>query len=331
MNEMTSITDALSANYMQADLTVRIWSATKKDHDATKELLTSKHAVSDAASVVTSLLAGADGKLKETKSAYMQVRSWFYANTLSMGSKLYGVPVTEVFEFLKEFAALKKGAEAVREKFVEDYEHSTRRASVALGDLYNAANYPSVDEVRGLFSAELEVRPMPAVTDFDRLAIPGKLAEGLKGLYVKQAQAQADAAVSDMQSRLLAEVDRLVTQLSKVAAGEKTRLYQSLTGNLKQMVGLVRGLGAIDNGKLSALADDIEGKLLAYDVEAYKGNAALARKVAADAVGIRGQLLGEPVGYVTNVVSMPAKPAPQQAAEPDNDGDFDMSIPDVFY
>ena len=280
-----TLTDALSANYMRADLTIRNWGGTKTDREAAREFLAQKGAAEDAATLTKNLLKGADDEFKETNSAYTRIRTWFYANTIDMGG-IYAVSVTNVMPFLTEFAKLKQEAEEKRQAFIDCFDNAVKRAAVSAGGLYNPADYPAKSELSRRFDAELNVRPMPAIQDFDRLTLPARLTEGLKGLYERQAQRHMEAAVEDVQGKLLEYVERMVVQLTKVADGKGTRLYTSLTGNIRQTLSLVRGLQAIDGGQLSALADDIEAKLLTYEVDAYKGNAPLARKVAEDARGI---------------------------------------------
>ena len=292
----TTLSDALASNYMLADLTVPVWGGTKTDTDLGLELAALKGAQRGATKVEKNLLLGADKELKETKAAYTRIRTWFYANTISMGRNVYAVPVTNVMKFLGTFATLKQQAEEARDRLVNAYEACVQQASMSLGAVFNPDDYPSKDKIAGRFNAVLDVRPMPAAQDFDRLVIPAKLAAGLKGLYERQAQAQSEAAVKDVQEKLLEALGRMVTQLDKVAKGEPTRLYKSLTGNLERLATMASGLAAIDDGKLSTLADDIHAKLLAHDVDAYKDNAALARSVGEAAKEVYQKIAGGSAG-----------------------------------
>ena len=293
-NTTTTVADALASNYMLADLLVRIWSGRKTDRNATTELLASKHAAGDAAVVVKKLFAGNDTELKEVQSLYTSVRTWFYANTLTLGSKLYAVSTIEAMGFLTEFAELKRAADTTRDDFVDNaYDAALANAQTSLGDLYDVSHYPTKDQVRGMFGAELDVRPLPAVSDFDRLSIPSKLAGGLKDLYERNANSQAETAISDVQERLIAELDRMSTQLSKVAKGEKTRLYKSLKTNMERLVSMARGISPLDNGRLAEIANHIEARLLQNEVADYKDNASLSGAVATAAEELKTRLTSD--------------------------------------
>jgi len=286
----STLSDAMASNYMQADLTLRIWQATKSDRTVADELAASKGADKHALTVTKRLLEG-NKELKECVAAYGRVRTWFYSKTLSLGNGIYIVPVTVAMKFLAEFDKLKREADAARDDLLDQYDTAVSNAASRLGSMFDPSNYPSKGEVSSMFNAILDVRPVPATADYDRLAIPGKLASGLKEVYAKRAEAQADSAVKDLQEKLLVELNRVATQLGKVAKGEKTRLYQSLITNMQGLVDLARGLGAIDGGQLSSLADDIERKLLVTkQVGDFKDNAPLARSVSTAAGEIAKQI-----------------------------------------
>jgi len=248
---MSELSDVLSSNYMLASLTVRTWSARKTDKDATADLLAQKGAASDAASVVKSLLAGNDKELKDTQAAYARIRTWFYANSLpwttddgrQRGDRLIGT--AQAMTFLRDFANLKTSAEKARDKFMLVYDSAVSNAAVSLGSMYDPSQYPAKELIRSLFGATLDVSPMPAVTDFDRVSIPGAMATGLKNQYEKKAAKQVSSAITSAQERLIEELQRMQTQLDKIACGEKARLYGSLITNMETVAGLATSLGPL--------------------------------------------------------------------------------------
>lgn len=308
-----TLSEAMTANYMQSDLTLRIWQATKSDRIAADELAASKGADKHAVGVTKRLLEG-NKELKACVAAYGRIRTWFYANSLSMGNSLYVVPVNTAMKFLAEFDKLKREADEARDELIDSYDDAINAAKLSLGTMFDATNYPSKQQVGGMFSASLDMRPVPAAIDYDRIAIPARLAAGLKQVYSRKAQQHADAAVEDLQEKLLGELDRMAVQFGKVAKGEKTRLYQSLITNMQGLVELARGLGAIDGGRLSSLADDIEAKLLVTNkVGDFKDNASLARSVSDSARALVERISG---------------PLPVDTDTPDDGGQVDSDTPD---
>lgn len=294
-DEKVNIGEVLANNYMLAKLNVRIWSGRKTDKSATAELLADKGAIANAASVIKQLLAGNDAKLKETAAAFTRIRSFFYEATVPWTTASVGamkgdrlISTVESINFLSDFAKLKNDAITILGEFITEYDAAVKNSAVSLGALYDPSQYPHKAEIAALFGAEMSLSPLPEVTDFDRLTnIPAELATGLKDLYERNMEVQMDNALSDVQKRLLAELERMDTQLSKVAKGEKTRLFKSMVSNLKHLTGMARSLNFSGNTEIEAIADTIEANLLTYEVDAYKDNAALARKSA----GIASKLM----------------------------------------
>lgn len=307
-DEKVDIGEVLANNYMLAKLNVRIWSGRKTDKSATAELLTAKGAIANAASVVKQLLAGNDSKLKETTAAFTRIRSFFYEATVPWTTASVGamkgdrlISTVESINFLGDFAKLKNDAITILGEFIAEYDAAVQASAVSLGALYDSSQYPHKAEIAALFGADMSLNPLPEATDFDRLTnIPAELATGLKGLYERNMEVQMDNALSDIQKRLLTELERMDTQLSKVAAGEKTRLFKSMVSNLKHLTGMARSLNFTGNAEIEAIADSIETNLLAYEVDAYKDNAALARKSAGIAKGLVELAGDESIWRVSN-------------------------------
>ena len=324
-NNTPNLGDLLSSNYLLASLSVRIWSGRKTDKAATQELLADKGAVSNAASVVKSLLAGNDTKLKEVTAAFTRIRTFFYENSSPWTTSSIGamkgdrlISTAASITFLGDFANLKKNADTILIEFLGEYDAAVQNAAVSLGALYDATQYPTQAAVATLFGANMELRPVPESADFDRLTnVPADLAKGLKDLYERSTTQQMNNALSDVQDRLLTELERMDTQLSKVAVGEKTRLFKSMTGNLKHLVGMARSLNFVDNPEIEAIADTIENHLLQYEVEMYKDNASLAKANAGIARGIIKRASADGVWSVgvnddEDVIKVPIVDTPQE-------------------
>lgn len=309
--------ELLASNYLLASLNVRIWSGKKTDKTATQELLADKGAIANAASVVKSLLAGNDAKLKECAAAFTRIRSFFYERSSPWTTSSIGamkgdrlISTATSITFLGEFAKLKVEADVALTEFIAEYDSAVKSAAVSLGTLYDATQYPSKAAIATMFDANMELRPVPETADFDRLTnVPAHLATGLKDLYEKQTRRQMDNALSDVQKRLLSELERMDTQLSKVAKGEKTRLFKSMTGNLKHLVGMARSLNFVGNAEIDEIADTIETNLLKYEVDAYKDNATLARHSAAVARKVLEKVNEDSNWTVTNEVQVLVTPS----------------------
>lgn len=280
----------ISNAFMLARLNVSTWQGRATDKRASAELNVDKKAAANASRVVKNLLAGSDGDLKAALAAHAAVRQWFYANSSPWGtgedrSGTRLVPASETIRLLQEFTQLKIAAEAALDTFAQSYAAAVQNASVTLGDLYNPDEYPPIGMIKQEFRVVLSLDPVSESADFSRVSIPGAVVKAFADRYEQRLAEQSEAAVADIQSRVFDEIKRMAVQLGKVGAGEKTRLFDSLTGNLKDLVRLARSFGPLDNN-LTALAAQVERDLLQHEVKAYKENAALARVVAEKAAAM---------------------------------------------
>lgn len=299
--------EVLANNYMLAKLNVRVWSGRKTDKNATMELLADKGAVANAASVVKNLLAGNDAKLKEAAAAYTRIRSFFYEGTVPWTTASVGamkgdrlISTAKSITFLSDFARLKQEAVNALNDFLNEYDAAVANSAISLGSLYDPGQYPSKAEIASLFGAEMTLNPLPETADFDRLTnIPAELATGLKDLYERNLEMQMENALSDVQKRLVGELERMDTQLSKVEHGEKTRLFKSMVDNLKHLCEMAGSMNFTNNAELDDIVMSIKAHLLQHEVDAYKDNASLAGATARTARNILARVREDEVWRVS--------------------------------
>lgn len=286
----SQIADALASNYMLVTVSFRTWAGERTDREATQEVIQSKQATRDAGAFVKKLLASADTELEAVKSAMSSLRSFVYASTLPWSGNVDGsrrgpriIATAATMQFLKDVADRVTIVKAAVEDLKAVWDARVEQAVTNLGGLANRSDYPAAADLDKYFDVYVDVRPLPAPSDFSRLNVPASLATALAERMSKQTEAEVKTAMDELKKRLLAELSRMATQLGKVGRGEKTRLYDTLTSNLTDLVQLARSMNLTGSNELSDLANDIEAKLLRYPVDTFKGNAALAATVAAEA------------------------------------------------
>lgn len=326
-----SIAEGLAANYMQGELKIQQYSGTKTNKEISDEITKLHGASADAGRFVQKLFAGASEELNDAQRAYSRLRTWWYANSLPWVSGGEGaskrgprlIATVDVMDKLTEFKELHDAAKVARQRFQDALPQARAKAAVSLGTIYNEDDYPTPDSIRYLFSATFNVTPLPAITDYSRLSIPPALAEGLSKQYEKIADARVTEAMNDLSERTLKALDTMVTSLGKVAADTKTpdakgrqrgpRLYQSMLDNLKHMTGMLRSMNLTNDGVMLAIADDIEGKLLKYELDQFKGNPTLAATVQKEAEQIQATLKSS-----EDVVEVEPQDGPEEVVQAEN-------------
>jgi hypothetical protein len=287
MTDVKQLNDALAANYLLVSMSLRSWSGKKTDRIATGELITSKQATADSGAFVKNLLASAGGELKKVHQMGNALRQFVYASTLPWFAGSEGamrgerlLATTKSMDFLRDLSTIKKEYDAAVVELVTAWPTRMQEAMKNLGQLADAADYPSSSQLPEMFSMTVDLRPVPSVSDFDRLNVPSHLAQALGDRHMQQAEIQVQNAMNDLRTRLTTELERISTQLGKHARGEKTRLYDSLVTNMQSLVGLARSMNVMANPKLDELTTKIEQQLLAQPVDAYRSSISLAETVS---------------------------------------------------
>jgi hypothetical protein len=283
------LANALASNFLLVDFQLRSWSGVRTDKAASKELIASKAAVSDSGAFHKKLLASADRELKAVHAEGNGMRLFVYENTLpwsasdgvKRGDRV--LATTKALSFLGDLNNRKKGHDNAVIRLAAVWDQRVAEAMQNLSGLAVGSDYPSASEVAGLFSVSVDLKPIPAIGDFSRLNVPAELAAALQARYASSASVQVQNAMDDLRNRFVDELQRIDTQMSKVAAGEKTRLYDTLITNMQTLVGMAKHMNLTGNPRLDELVAKIESRIVCRPVEAYKGNASLATVLAADA------------------------------------------------
>lgn len=288
MPENNQLGDALSANYMLVDLQLRSWSGKRTDRGASDELLAQKQATKDGGAFVKNLLASAGQELKEVHTMGNALRTFVYNSTLpwssSDGSKRGErmISTKKAMTFLNDLASLKREYDRAVVSLVTVWDQRVAEAVTNLGALGNPGEYPSAAGLPAMFAVSVDLKPIPAVSDFSRLNVPAELADALGQRHAADAETRVANAMGDLRDRFIAELERIERQLSKHGREEKTRLHDSLAGNMQSLVEMAKFMNITGNERLDDLVARIEQTLF-RPVEAYRNSPSLAAQVAEEA------------------------------------------------
>ena len=290
MSDAKALNDSLAANYLLVDLQLRSWSGKSTDREVSNEVIASKNATKDSGRFIKNLFVGADLELREVNQLGNAVRALVYARTVPFSNNSDGakrgerlIAATKSMDFLKELNESIKEYNSAVLRLVGVYDVRVDEAINNLQGMGNKGDYPDKDSVANRFAISVDLRPVPALSDFTRVNVPSALAEALGQRHAQNAEAMVGNAMSDLKTRLLEKLQNMATQLKKQADGTKTRLYDSLVTNLQDLVSLTRSMNVYQNPELNALADRIEMQLLQHPVEVYRVHPKKAADVAAAA------------------------------------------------
>jgi hypothetical protein len=218
----------------------------------------------------------------KTLRALHSVLSAFYAyhkrvtmSAVNEGERL--MPVAFYLDYMNEFGVYKVLVQEAYENFVQSYAGSTARAKSLLGPAFNAADYPAVDTLDSYLKFKVQTLPLPQASTL--LTTVGDSIQSDVDAFLAEAVQQANADVFKRAQKCL---QRMVEQLSD----PKGRLFDTLTGNLVELVSFIPEFNVTVDDSLKLLADEIKTQLLTKNVETLRNDPIARQDVAAKAAEI---------------------------------------------
>lgn len=295
------LNNALTANYMLITLKISRWSASKRDKELGNAVAASKGAVDNAVAATKKLMVGADEELAAVNTALNSIRTHLYDSSLpwsgdtgdKKGPRI--IPTRKSMVLLKELTKMKDDFERAMATFTKVYKQRVDTAMSNMGQLADRSLYPSEAEIKDLFSVQLDMIPVPSVSGFGGMNIPAELAQALGKRMEKQQSKIVDNALTALQERVLETVTNLSTQLHKSADGEPTRLFESLSTNIKPLVDLIDAASLSKDKRLIELKGQLK-ELSKVDIKRVKkASPALKRSIANKADKVVKTLTAKPV------------------------------------
>lgn len=210
------------------------------------------------------------------------VLSAFYAyhkrvtmSSVNEGERL--LPVAFYLDYMQEFGVYQVLVREAYDTFVQSYGSSIGRAQQLLGPAFSAGDYPKVDDLPGYLKFRVNTLPLPQADTL--LSVIGDGIQSDVDVFLNEAVTNAFA---DVHARVRECLERMHAQLSN----PKGRIFDSLTGNLLELVAFIPSFNVTSDDSLRLLADEIKDHLLVHPVEALRSSPEKRQSVAAAAQDI---------------------------------------------
>ena len=138
-----------------------------------------------------------------------------------------------------------------------------------------------------MFSVGLSYSQLPSADGFGSMVgVPRDVLDSLSNTLGATQDEMIDNAMKDVRKRMLKPVQRMVEQLSK----DKTKLYPSLVGNLRDIASAAEGFNLTGDTTLDVVREEIQSKLCQHDIEILRGNESVKKEVLDSAKDILNTL-----------------------------------------
>jgi hypothetical protein len=266
----------LNDRALLVQLSISQWTARKYDKKATRQVADTFHNFVDQGRYNKALLP-MNSLLDNIHKKTTHIRQKFYDNTLPWGIEgTMMLPTSNYLSFMSEFRKERGEWQQLVQTFTDNYDTLKVDAQRVLGQLYDAADYPTQSEVQRKFSMDMAVFPVPS-TDF-RVSIGSD--------ELSRIQQDVERRVQEAQSKAMTEVwqrlhDR-VKHMAEKLADPKAIFRDSMIENAREICALLPRLNFSDDPNLEAMRQQVEASLIKHP-DALRNDPDLRRDTAAEA------------------------------------------------
>lgn len=262
---------SISTSSMLVELNISVWTANKIDKDASRKVADDNHAAADAGHFRKNLMAGSHLR-KEIADYAASCRLWHNTRTMpwaDRGPRL--LPTSLFFDYKTEANARQAYFGGLVNRFEVEYPSLQQTAHNYLGSLYDANDYPSVEEMRSKFGYRLVFSPVPDAGDF-RIDLPQQELEIMRQQYEANANERVEAAMREQWGKLHDMVHRMSDKLVEPEGDDKRRWHDTFLTNAQEMCQMLTHLNITKDPTLEEARRDLERAVVGLDIDDIKGD-----------------------------------------------------------
>jgi hypothetical protein len=272
----------------------RVWTARKLDRKVTDKVNREHHASADAGRF-NKLLVNAK-HLEKITAIVGKARKLHYAMTKAWADDgLRILPNVLHQKFGNEFRLLKREFEPAVDEFCRDYPRFVEERERALGDMFNAADYPSPEEIRSKFELDVKTFPVPEADDFRSDVLDADTIADIKRELEVTSENVLQGAMSDTVKQMVDVVSHMNEKLKTYgtsADGKKNFFTDSLVGNVRELAELLPAFNFTNDPALTAVANRIKAELCVEEAETLRKSETVRESVQKSADDILRDIEG---------------------------------------
>jgi len=246
---------------MLVEFNAPMWTARKLDKGTTEEVRQNKQAKAKGAARVNKHLLAGTSELDDIISFVQNVRRYVNHVTLpwtDRGMRL--LPTAKFLEFDEKMKEYEQQFITKVNNFLQIYPTLITAQAMALGQMFNRAEFPDVKEVARKFSFRVSYMPLPTAGDF-RVDVGAAAQEELKVRLNELYSQRIGEAIDEVRVRLSEAVKHLADQLTVDYVGKEAkprRFYESTLEAAQNLCDLVPALNITNDPKLEEVRADLE-------------------------------------------------------------------------
>ena len=279
---------SITARALLVEHNISVWTANKLDKNATNVVISQNCAADKAAQVRKNLMAGSSQR-KDIADFAAGCRLWHNTKTLpwaNSGARM--LPTSMFMDYKQELNDRKAKFDSMVSQFLIDYPQLVQISQNYLGSLFNANDYPHVEEVAEKFGYRFVFSPVPDSGHF-ALDVANEELNDLREQYEADFTTRVNDAMKDAWTRLHKTLTGMSEKLTDAPDEKKRRFHDSFITNAQDLCGLLSHLNVNNDPELEKARRGLETALLGTDVDVIKDSEYARGELKAKVDSVLGQ------------------------------------------
>ena len=263
---------AINSSAVLVELNISVWPASKIDREVTDQINSQAGAVRDATQTKKNLFAGTSLR-KNIERYAAKVRLYHNQHTLPWADKGERLLPTKLFmDYKQQMNKYETEFNDLCNQFFDNYADLVQEAQANLSKLFDANDYPPLEDVKLKFGFRRTVKPVPASGDF-RLDVPAEDMDELRSEFEKQQQEKLAEAVREPWERLHAQLVSISEKMTEADDDTKKRYHDSFITKPLELCSLLSKLNITNDPKLEEARRQLEITMTGANLESLKEDA----------------------------------------------------------
>lgn len=288
----------LTSRAMLASLSIKMWSARKHDKRVSAEVAQTHNSSEEMGRFNKSLLP--KGALEEVQKIASAARAEFLRLTLPWENDGQRILTNQGYwklnDAMKEFQHQWEDALVLR--FFPNFRIYVDDARSDLNGLFNPADYPDDEELKGKFDFKFRISPVTNAEDF-RVQLSDVETRVIRQRIQDHVNQLTHDAMQDVWGKMRDVVSHMADKLKayKVVESSSTKqgfkaentFRDSLVDNIRELLAVIPALNLTNSPEVAAFASEMQ-QLCVYDAETLRENEVTRKEVARAAEDILAKM-----------------------------------------
>ena len=287
--QTSSTTFDITTRAMLVDVSISALNVIKSDTAANKKLAQDQGNDPKRSKVQKELIA--KERIKAVYDVRQAIRSEHYSRTLPWANDGARIMSNQGYfayaEFMRE---AESRYAAVVEEFLSAWAEYVEEAKVFLGKLFNQADYPSVEKLRGKFGFKWDVYPVPVGNDF-RVELSTEASEAIRERIESTYRASMQAGQQEVYDRIQSVCGAMVQSLREYDQTNKGKhpFRDSLVLNVSDLIAVLPSINFTGSPLIASITEELQ-KLTVAPADVLRQDPILRENIASEADAILSQL-----------------------------------------